>query len=544
MVQVFRVAASGLVAMAMAVSAQGQTVAPRPSASGGVDAVFARWSGKTTPGCAVSVAKAGRTVLARAFGSADLEHDVPLTTGTVFESGSLAKQFTAAAILLLVQDGRLKLGDDVRRFVPELPDYGDLITVEHLLTHTNGLRDWGAVAAIGGWPRTTRVYAQTDVLDIAARQRHLNYRPGTEYLYANTGYNLLAMIVERVSGKSFQAFSSERLFTPLGMASTRWRDDFRRVVKGRAIAYERRGDAYAQLMPFEDVVGNGGLLTTLADLQAWNAALDSARLGPFVTTELQRPGRLSDGRPIVYARGLFVGKYRGVSEISHAGATAGYRAWLGRYPQHQLSVAVLCNTAEANATELARRVADLYLPAAASSGHTTIAATPRQITSRTGLYVNERTGAPILLTAVGERLRVSGGPELDWAAENRARFGADELEFDGPDQFQRHTFEGDRVRYRRVQPAKWRDADLKQFTGVYVSAEADVTFVVSLEGGRLRVRPKGRAAVVQTLTPSYGDAFLMDDSLVRFYRDARGRVVELGVGTPRVRDLRFARAAG
>ncbi len=329
-----------------------------------VDAVFARWT-PSTPGCAVGVSRKGTPVLRKAYGMADLEHDIPNTADTIFEAGSVSKQFTAAAVLLLARDGKLSLDDPARKHVPELPDYGTPLTIRHLLQHTSGLRDWGEVAGIAGWPRTTRVHTHAHVLDILRRQKALNFTPGTQYSYSNSGYNLAAIIVSRVSGKSFAEFSRERIFEPLGLTRTSWRDDYRRVVKGRAIAYAPAAGGYRADMPLEDVHGNGGLLTTVGDLLKWNQNFAAPTIGDEAFLKLQQqPGTFTDGKPHQYAMGLFVRPYRGVPEVSHSGSTAGYRAHLTRFPQQEhLSVAVLCNVSTGAATQYAMAVADMYLPA-------------------------------------------------------------------------------------------------------------------------------------------------------------------------------------
>ena len=249
-----------------------------------VDAVLSRWDA-TTPGCAVGVSLQGRSVLEKAYGMADLEHDVPNTPDTIFEAGSVSKQFTAAAVLLLARDGKLSLDDQVRKYIPELPDYGAPLTIRHMLNHTSGLRDWGSVAGIAGWPRGTRVHTHAHVLDIVSRQRSLNFPSGTRYSYSNTGYNLAAIIVSRVSGQSFAEFTRARIFEPLGMTRTSWRDDYTRIVKDRAIAYSGGPGAFSTEMPFENVHGNGGLLTTVAiccagratSRRPWSATRRSSR---------------------------------------------------------------------------------------------------------------------------------------------------------------------------------------------------------------------------------------------------------------------------
>jgi CubicO group peptidase (beta-lactamase class C family) len=288
-----------------------------------VDDLFARYKADT-PGCAIGVARPGQPNLLRGYGSADLEHAVPITADTIFEAGSVSKQFTAAAILTLVADGKIALSDDIRKYLPEMPAYSAPITVDMLLSHTSGLRDWGEVEAVAGWPRGSRVYNHDEVLQIAARQKGLNYPPGTAYSYTNTGYNLAAIIVKRVSGKSLADFTAERIFKPLGMTHTGWRDDYRNIVPGRAQAYDKVGGRYMLDMPFENVHGNSSLLTTVGDLLIWNQALTDRKLG-VVADQLQQQAVLNSGRKIEYARGLFVSAYRGVRLVNHTGATAGYR---------------------------------------------------------------------------------------------------------------------------------------------------------------------------------------------------------------------------
>lgn len=354
---VFRtlVALAALASTALPLSAQSLPIAE-------LDALFASWSTTRVPGCAVGVARNGEPVLLRAWGMADLEQGVANTTETIFEGGSLAKQFTSAAVILLALDGKLSLQDDVRRYIPELPDYGTPITLRHLMTHTSGLRDWGSVAAIEGWGREDRSHTHAHVLEILARQSALNYTPGERYSYTNSGYNLLAMIVDRVSGIPFADFSRERLFKPLGLEDTQWRDDYRRLVPGRASAYSFRGDEVIINRPIEYVHGNGGILTTVEDLLRWDEVVRTG--GPFgerFVTEMHRQAVLNDGTTISYASGVQVEEYRGQRRVSHTGSTAGYRGFLGRYPDQGITVSLLCNAANVNPGAIGNRVADLFL---------------------------------------------------------------------------------------------------------------------------------------------------------------------------------------
>jgi CubicO group peptidase (beta-lactamase class C family) len=343
-----------------------QAPAQRIDAEDAVDRILAPFARADGPGCAVALSDRGRTGLERAFGLADLEHRVPNMTTTVFEAGSVSKQFTAAAILILAAEGRLRLDDDVRTYLPELPDYGAVITIDHLLNHTSGLRDWQVLDVMAGWPLHSRVHTNAEVLAIAARQRALNHPPGSEFLYNSTGYNLAAIVVERVSGQSLATFSQHRLFTPLGMTATQWRDDFQRLVPNRASGHRRVGGHWAISMPFDNSYGSAGLLTTIGDLMIWNRALAEGRLGGTIAARMAEMTVLPGG-PAHYGRGVFLRRYRGQAEIGHDGAIAGYRAFTARYPGSGVAVAVLCN-GSIDAAQIGRSLVDPALPASPEDG--------------------------------------------------------------------------------------------------------------------------------------------------------------------------------
>ena len=353
---------AALIALAQpALPAQQGAVATSLSPAAAVDELFSKWT-SSTPGCAVGVAVGGRPVLMKAYGMADLEHDVRNTPDTIFEGGSLSKQFTAMAVQLLAADGKLSLDDPVRKYIPELPDYGRPLTIRHMLSHTSGLRDWGSLQSIAGWPRTTREYTHAHVLEIASRQRSLNFEPGTRWSYSNTGFNLAAIIVDRVSGMSFAEFSKQRIFVPMGLTHTSWRDDHTRIIKNRAIAYALQNGEYHIEMPFENVHGNGGILTTVGDLLKWNENLVHPKVGDTkLIAEMTTVGHFNDGKPLAYGLGFFVQEYRGVHNVYHSGSTAGYRAHLNRFTDSNTSVAVLCNGSNGDATRTANQVSDVFL---------------------------------------------------------------------------------------------------------------------------------------------------------------------------------------
>ena len=532
-----------------------QPTAPDPAR---VDAVFAKWTA-TTPGCAVGVAKDGRPVLEKAYGMADLEHDAPNAADTIFEAGSVSKQFTAAAVLLLARDGKLSLDDQARKYIPELPDYGKPLTIRHMLTHTSGLRDWGEVESIAGWPRTSRVYTHAHVLDIVSRQKSLNFEPGTNWSYCNTGYNLAAIIVSRVSGMPFAEFCRVRIFEPLGMTRTSWRDDFRRIVRGRAIAYSEAKDGYRQNMPFENVHGNGGLLTTVGDLLRWNENAVTQKVGDaeFLREQTQ-PGRFNNGKPHDYAMGLYIRPFMNVPEIGHSGSTAGYRAYLARFPKQHLSVAVLCNVSTGEAERAAHQVAVLYLMdaiAAQTRGavdlhHDDILAPA--MSAYAGLYQNTLTGVPLSFVAgkaVGT-LAIEGAatPEntISYNGERsgEALFqpldGGRMFYFRGGESLRVANANGTIENYERVERAAPSADELRGLAGSYSSDEAETILEVAVNGGALIVQR--RPDTVIALRPVYKDAFSGQGlGLVRFRRDAAGKVTALSVIVDRVWDLRFER---
>jgi CubicO group peptidase (beta-lactamase class C family) len=473
-----------------AVAAQGGDSAVR------VDSLFTRWNTTTTPGCAVGVARAGRTILSRSYGMADLERDVRSTPASIYEAGSVSKQFTATAILLLAQQGKLSIDDDVRKYVPEIPDYGTPIRIRHLMNHTSGLRDWGNVAGIAGWGRSERNHNLAHTIDILSRQRGLNFTPNAEYSYSNSGYTTQAVIVERVSGLTLAEFSKRFMFEPLGMKNTQWRDDHDRIVKGRAVAYAARGQEFAIDQPIEDVYGNGGLLTTVGDLLIWNEHLNTGSKfgGKAYVDAMVKQGVLNNGTQIQYAAGLEVGMGGGARRISHTGSTSGYRAFLARYPDQQLSVALLCNIGSVNPGTVGQQVAAVFLP-------------PQ-------------------VQAAGRGAAPAGGRGAAAAATDSAT-GA------------RGGARGGRGAGAGFTPSA--AADLAAYVGEYYSPDAETTLIVAMDGAQLIARR--RPATRITLSPTEKDVFGAGAGLgtVRFIRDATGRVTQLSVRQDRVFDLRFDR---
>ena len=542
-----RLLALVIVSVVAAIAAHAPSIAAKqrelePAAA--VDRVFARWN-ETTPGCAVGVATNGRPTLERAYGMADLERGIRNTADTIFEAGSVSKQFTAAAVLLLARDGKLALDDALRTHIPELPDYGSPLTIRHMLTHTSGLRDWGAIAGIGGWPRGTRVHTHDHVLEIVSRQRALNFTPGSRYSYSNSGYNLAAILVSRVSGVPFAEFTRRRIFEPLRMNDTSWRDDHTRVVKRRALAYSDEPDGFHISMPFENVHGNGGLLTTVGDLMKWNENFVAPRVGDAAfVAEQQKAGLLSNGRSHGYALGLSVGTYKGLPEVGHSGSTAGYSAHLVRFPEQRVSVGVLCNANSAQATRSAREVAEVFLagqlkPAAPTSPRHTL--TSAEAAAIEGFYRNTATGAPMRLVQDEKRLRIERGPVVTATSPTTlvSEIGHT-LDLDDRGVLRVTDPHGHVESYERASANPPTADQLRELAGTYASEEAAITVIIDIDETALVLKRALDTRV--TLTTLYADTFRAPQiGTIVFRRDAAGRPTGFSVIQDRVWDLRFTR---
>lgn len=325
-----------------------------------IDTIFAPYASPQSPGCAVGVTRGGSLAFSRGYGMADLEHDTPITPTTRFYIASLSKQFTAMSIVLLAQDHRLSLDDSIRKWVPEVPSFGAKITLRQLLHHTSGLRDYFTLLALSGWPSDGPL-TEKAFLDLVARQKSLNFNPGDEFLYSNTGYVLLSIVVHRASGQTLREFARERIFDPLGMWSTEFRDDHTQLIPQRALGYQPSGGTYKISQPEFDVVGDGGVYSTVEDLAKWDANFRTGKVGgKSGVALLQAPGHLNDGQTIPYGFALTIGQFHGVNTIAHNGAYGGYRSSLLRFPDKDLSIITLCNTSAAPST-LAEHVGAVLL---------------------------------------------------------------------------------------------------------------------------------------------------------------------------------------
>lgn len=326
-----------------------------------IDEIFASWDNNTTPGAAVAVVKDGEIVYKKGYGLANMEYDIPITPSSIFHIASVSKQFTVFSILLLEKEGRLSLDDDIRKYIPEVPDFGKTITLRHLASHTSGLRDQWNLLVMAGW-RFDDVITLEHVLKLVSKQKELNFNPGEEFLYCNTGFTLLAEVVARISEMSFAEFTAANIFEPLNMNSTLFYDDHEKIVKNRTYSYYKGGDDFKKSVLNYANVGATSLFTTVEDLSLWATNFSNTKVGDStIINKMNTPATLNNGKTFGGALGQFVGKYKGVNEIQHGGADAGYRSYLTRFPDENLSVVVFSNSAEFNSGGIAHKVAEVYL---------------------------------------------------------------------------------------------------------------------------------------------------------------------------------------
>ncbi len=533
-------------------TAYGQPPLP-PSAD--VDAIFARYDQGSTPGCALGVYLNGQMAYERGYGMADLGHGVPISPTTVFYIGSTAKQFTAFAVAMLAERGSLSLTDSVRKYIPELPEWGESISIEHLIHHTSGLRDY-----LGLWSMSGRSFADEipleHAIDLIAQQRGLNFVPGSEWSYSNSGYVLLAEIVGRVTGSSLRQFMDDEAFAPLGMESTLFYDDNAEIVVNRANGYQPDGDGgYRLFRTSYALVGDGGLLTTVADLLKWDEnfyQIEPVGGRPLVDT-LTTPGHLDNGEPVSYAFGLMPGTHRGLPIVQHGGGFIGYSAQLLRFPTEHFSVAVLCNDASANAEGLALQVAALYLadrldplpgPSAPSEAGTPADVNREDLELFLGRYAPQ-PGLIIDVVMLGDALALQplGGPALTLTATSNTTFSTpalpDAVRFSINAQGEPSMLIegiGQSQPAPRLPPmAALSDDDLAEYAGRYTSAELDTWFQVRATGA-LELRRRYQAwEQLQQIAP---DRFVSPSGELRFDR-AEGRIAGFQIGAARVRGVVF-----
>ena len=531
-----------------------QVTEPSPLSSQAlaVNALVAKFDRPDAPGVSVAVYRAGEVVYSRAVGMADLEHNVRLETGSVFDIASMSKQFTAMAVVLLHEDGRLSLDDEVQKFIPEVHTEDKRVTIRELLQHTSGIRDYLDLMDLAGQNPDNRVVSQSDVLHIIAAQHQLNFTPGDAFRYENTSYALMATLVQRVSGKSLREFTAERIFRPLGMNSTQFRDNHTDLIRNRACGYEPRDVGWSGITPVYDEVGDGGVWTNVEDLAKWDANFYQPRVGGDQAIQLMlSQATLNNGLRMSYALGLFVEKYRGFTMVSHGGVDPGYRAQMLRFPSERLTVAVLANNPAYDVEGLARQIADVYLPKGAEIAQ---AAPPTSTPAAhnwsqfAGKYLDEETGRTREIVARNDGLVLrSRGKDYPLVHLEAERFEDPSnrglLAFEPDSTGSMHmkmSVQGQMPSVSRQLPSKaplWNAAD---YEGAYSSPELSVTWQIKSSGPNLTLARRDAQDPLSILDK---DEFAGDPGLLHFLRDGRGRVIAFTVTNVRDAGVEFRRSS-
>jgi CubicO group peptidase (beta-lactamase class C family) len=530
-----------------------------------VDAIFAEWDKPTSPGCAVGLIRDGRFIYKRGYGMASLENSVPISPSTVFLVGSVSKQFTAASVLLAESQGHLSLDDDIRTYLPEMPDYGDPIAIRHLMRHTSGIRDYYQLFGLAGEDPIYNTLPNEQIITMLARQERLNFTPGTDYGYSSSNHLLLGEIVKRATGKSLREFAEENIFRPLGMKHTHFHDNRFHVVKNRANAYsqQRDGELTFDWSMNYATVGNSGLYTTVEDLFLWDQNLYENRLArPDLIDQLVTPGMLTDGTELHYA-GLNFGHYRGVRHISHDGGIMGFRANFVQFPELQLSVICLCNLSSIDPIQLPGQVAELYVADAFEPD--SLPAEPVEVSESTlrelaGAYRDRETGDIVEFFAEEGSLvsHREDGRSRVFIPLSATRFRGppglpyrNEYEFYRPDSdAQWHVkitaryyppYTEEVAWYEPVELAVPTEAQLQEYVGEYRNEELPAAYSVSIENARL-IATLPRFGTVP-LEPTIPDHFQLSwwGFYFEFTRSEEGRIVGFNLRSNRLRDVRFVR---
>lgn len=536
---------------------------PSESVAAGVDRLFADWNSTNSPGFSLAVSRKGKLVYERGYGMANLELGVPITPVSVFHVASISKQFTAMCILLLAEHGKLSLDDEARKYVPELPDYGTPLTIRHLLSQTSGLRDAFLLLGMAA-PREDGGSLNDAIVKMLARQRGLNFKPGTEFQYNNANYALLAIIVQRVGGQSLRVFSGENIFKPLGMTHTHVHDDPTMLVPNRTYGYHQASDGF-HVAPHADLgrlVGTTALFTTAPDLLLWEQNFAQPRVGkPALLAEMQKPAIATDwGDGSFYGFGLSIAEYRGLRIIGHGGGDPGYSAYVARFPDQGLAVAVLGNLDNVNPITLVRGVADVFLANSftlssttnATKGFSKVSLSAEELTSKAGLYRDPRTGIVGRFFVRDGKLMASAGAgeenfvELLPLDANRFTLPGTTVivEFvmaEGGAQEARETGVGAKpIVSRRLPPFTPSSTELRGLAGSYSSSEIETTYTITARDSDLLVTMPGRGDLI--LRPVFVNAFAGAVlGVAEFSRDARGVATGFTIHTGGVRSLRFER---
>ncbi|MBN1225279.1 MAG: serine hydrolase [Candidatus Aminicenantes bacterium] len=546
-----------------------------------VDKLFADWDKPETPGCVVGVIENGKLLYTKGYGLANLDYDIPMTPRSVVYIASTSKQFTAACVALLIQKGELSYEDDIRKYFPEIADYGIPIKVKNLIHHTSGISDYLGLMELAGL--SFEDYFNNDTaLEWIFRQKALNFEPGEKFIYSNSGYVLMAELVKRVSGKTLRQFAEVNIFGPLGMTDSHFNDDRSEVVKNRVISYrlideeekketekeiekseaekgKKEAKGYKQFLKNFDAVGDGDLLTTVEDLHKWDQNFYQQKVGgPEFTDLMLTRGKLNDGQELDYAFGLFHGEYKGLKTVSHGGGMLGFRTEMLRFPEQRFTVICLSNLANFDPIDRCKKVADIFLaglfkeemkpePKEAKKEASTVMVDPAILDSYVGKYKMD-IGPVIIVTREFDRLFIepSGQPKMKLKSLSDTDFvneksGA-EMSFHKDKDSGNIRIDvrigGMNLTAEKITITPPDLEQLREYVGEYYNDELDTTYALMLVDGKMMVRVRKNPPLQLEMTDA--DAFASSRFKLIFDRNAENRIAGFTLDAGRVQNLKFA----
>ncbi|MHA2471752.1 MAG: serine hydrolase domain-containing protein [Promethearchaeota archaeon] len=511
-----------------------------------IDDLLKRWNKPDTPGCALAIIKDGKIIYKKGYGMADLEHDVPITPKTTFNIGSITKQFTAMCILLLVEQNKISLDDDIRKYLPKFPDYGQTVTIRHLIHHTSGIRDFAGLSILKSMNLLEASNRpKHEVRNIVFKQRELNFTPGEEMLYSNSGYLMLEAIIEKVTGKSFKEFAEDNIFKPLGMKNTNFIDDNKYIIKNRAFGYIPDGKkGYFNEMISHRVPGM--IYSSVEDLFLWDLNYHNNTLGKGgqdLIITMQTSAKLNNGEEVSYAFGLAIGNYKGQKIILHGGGVGGYGAIYVSFPKHKFSVIILANLSNLMTELLAYKIADIFLEQFLKPVQPKISSDPNMYQNHIGKYYSETLGIVSISRKNDLEIQASiGFPPVKLIAESKTSFLLLNHKFpkmritfrkDDYSEFILHEY-GKEFKMKRIEFSKLVLEELKGYVGEYYSEEIDQTYTLIIKNDSLYI---ANFEMVFAET----DKFLTNLATFRFKRNNKGNIEGFNLNAWGVRNLWFKR---
>ena len=526
-----------------------------------IDKVFADWNKLDTPGAALGIVKNGKLIYAKGYGMSDLEHDLPITPSSVFYTGSVSKQFVTFAILLLEEEGKLNLDDEIQVYLPDFPKYEAPLTIRHFIHHTCGVRDYLTLMALKGRSYLDNMEID-EVYELIKSQKVLNFSPGDQYLYSNSCYFMLAMIVEKAAGKSIRDFAEEKMFRPLGMKNTLFYDDNRDLIKNKVFSYEKKteGEGFNNLIMRFDLVGSGGVYSSIEDLLLWDQNFYNNTLGKggqAIINKMHQEGLLNNGKSSGYAFALNNGTYKGLKTVSHGGSLAGYRAQLMRFPDQSFSVIILANRNDANPTGMSYQVADIILKDDFKEKPKKVVKKPVMPTSnsKTEFTLKQMTGLYEIQQGVDAEITIKDGRLNVLQKWNNSSYpivniNGNIFEIPNNDKFQFifSNLENDQTQVltvvqngnetisKRKEETTLLKINLESYLGNYYSEEIDAVYQLTLHDDALKVKiPNEQPEEIERID---NDKFLFDGIVFRFIK-TDGKITGLFVDAGRVKNLEF-----